>query len=157
DQLEITNAAGVLRYHTGPIRQMTHCRFIRKLTGVARGPRLRLTSASNHRTFPAANFQLVAIGILEKEGVIAWAIASANFWPLELFPASVAHEFRNPIYFFARVGPKCDACAIRFVFFIWTKAKEFRRFAGDSGIKSMEVSTGLFVNESKLWQKFPVK
>jgi hypothetical protein len=43
------------------------------------------------------------------------------------------------------------------VFFIWTKAKEFRRFVAAGGKESMEVSPGFFVNESKVWQKFPVE
>jgi hypothetical protein len=115
------------------------------------------SSTSKYRFLAAANFEFVAIGVLEKEGVVTRTVALANFRPLKLFPASVAHKLRNPIYFFARVRPKRDACAIRFVVFIWTKAKEFRRFAADSGIKSMEGSAGLFVNESKLWQKFTVK
>jgi hypothetical protein len=43
------------------------------------------------------------------------------------------------------------------VIFIWTKAKEFRRSGAAGGIKSMEISPGFFVNESKLWQKFPIE
>jgi hypothetical protein len=43
------------------------------------------------------------------------------------------------------------------VVFIWTKAKEFRRFVAAGGKESMEGSPGFFVNESKLWQKFSVK
>jgi hypothetical protein len=111
----------------------------------------------NDRTFPAANFEFVAVGVFEKEGVITWTVALANFRPFELFPARVTHEFRNPIYLFPRIGPKSDACAIRFVIFIWTKAKEFRRSVAPGGKKSMEISPGFFVNKSKLWQKFPVK
>jgi hypothetical protein len=56
-----------------------------------------------------------------------------------------------------RISPKRDACAIRFVVFVRTKAKEFRRLVADGGKKSMEGSTGLFVNEPKLWQKLTVK
>src|SRR5207248_1809759 len=76
--------------------------------------------------------------------------------PFKVFPASVAHEFRNPIHFLTRVGPERDARAVWLMFFIPSKTKEFRRFVAASRIESM-VSPGFFVNESKLWQKFPIK
>jgi hypothetical protein len=114
-------------------------------------------STSKYRFLAAANFQFVAIGVFEEEGVVTWTVALANFRALEVFPASVAYEFRNPIHFFPRIGPKCDARAIRFVVFIWTKAKEFRRFIAAGGKKSMEVSPGFFVNKPELWQEFAVK
>jgi hypothetical protein len=113
--------------------------------------------SGKYRLLAAANFEFVAIGVFEKEGVVTRTVALANFRPLKVFPACVAHEFRNPIYLFSRIGPKSDACAIRFVVFIWTKAKEFRRSFAPGGKKSMEISPGFFVNKSKLWQKFPVK
>jgi hypothetical protein len=116
----------------------------------------RLTG--KHRLLAAANFEFVAIRVFEKEGVVTRTVAPANFRPIKFFPASVAHDFRNPIHFLPRIGPKRDSCAIRFVVFVWTKAKEFRRsVAAASGKKSMEVLAGSFVNKSKLWQKFPVE
>jgi hypothetical protein len=117
----------------------------------------RYSSTRKYRLLAAANFEFVAVWVFEKEGVVTRAVALANFRSLKLFPACVAHDLRNPIYFFARICPKRDARAIRFVVFIWTKAKEFRRLAADGGKESMEESPGFFVNESKLWQKFPVK
>jgi len=39
--------------------------------------------------------------------------------------ARFAHNLCNPIHFFSRIGPKRDACAIRFVVLIRTKAKKF--------------------------------
>ena len=110
-----------------------------------------------YRPLAATNFEFVAIGVFEKEGVITRTIAFANFRAFELFPAHFAHELCNPIHFRPRIGPKRDSCAIRFVVLIWTNAKEFRWSVAASGIKSMEVSPGFFVNESKLWQKFSVK
>jgi hypothetical protein len=118
---------------------------------------LVLCLSRNDRTFAAADFQFIAIGVFEKEGVITGAVAFANFRPFKFFPAGFAHGLCNPIHFFPRIGPKRDARAVRFVVFIWTKAKEFRRFVAAGGIKSMEVSPGFFVNESKPWQKFAVK
>jgi hypothetical protein len=110
-----------------------------------------------YRLLAAANFEFVPIRVFEKEGVVTRTVALANFRPLKLFPAGLAHDLCNPIHFFPRIGPERDARAIRFVAFIRTKAKEFRRFVAAGGKKSMEGSPGLFVNESKLWQKFPVK
>ena len=116
-----------------------------------------LRSFSKYRLLAAANFELIAIGVFEKEGVVTRAVRLANLGPLELFPARFAHQLCNPIHFLPRISPKRDACAVRLVILIWTKAKEFRRLVADGGKKSMKVSTGFFVNESKLWQKFSVK
>ena len=93
----------------------------------------RLTG--KYRLLAAANFEFVAIGVFEKEGVVTRAVVLANFRPFKVFPASVAHEFRNPIHFLARVGPERDACAVWFMFFIPSKAKEFRRFVAASRIE----------------------
>jgi hypothetical protein len=111
----------------------------------------------DHRLLAAANFEFVAIGVLEKEGVVTRAVALTKFRPLEVFPASFAHELRNPIHFLTRIGPKRDTRAIRFMVFIWTKTKEFRRFIAACGIKSMDVSPGFFVSKSKLRQQLSVK
>jgi len=82
-------------------------------------------SFSKYRLLAAANFEFVAIGVFEKEGVVARTVPLANLRPLELFPAGFAHKLCNPIDFLPRISPKRDACAIRFVVLIWTKAKEF--------------------------------
>jgi len=110
-----------------------------------------------YRLLATANFELVAIGVFEKESVVTGAVPLANLGSLEPFPAGFPHELRNPIHFLPRISPKRDTCAIRFVVFIRTEAKEFRGLVADSGKESMEGSTGLFVNKSKLWQKFSVK
>ena len=65
-----------------------------------------------HRLLAAANFEFVAIGVFEKEGVVTRTVVLANFGTLKVFPASVAHEFRNLIHFFARVRPKRDSRAV---------------------------------------------
>jgi hypothetical protein len=108
-------------------------------------------------TLAATDFELISLGVFEKEGVVTRAVTSANFRPFKVFPTSVAHEFRNAVHFVPRIGPKRDPCAIRFMVFIWTKPKEFRRFVAACGIESMVVSRGFFVNESKLRQEFSVK
>ena len=115
------------------------------------------SSISKYRLLAAANFEFIAIGIFKEKSVVTRAVPFTNLGALELFPAGFAHELCNPIHFLPRISPKRDACAIRFVVFIRTKAKEFRRFVAPSGIKSMEGSPGFFVNESKLRQKFSVK
>ena len=116
-----------------------------------------LRSFSKYRLLAATNFELIAIWVFEKEGVVTRAVPLANLGSLELFPAGFAHELCNQIHFLPRISPKRDACAIRFVVLIWTKAKKFRRFVAPTRKKSMEGSTGLFVNEPKLWQKLSVK
>jgi hypothetical protein len=119
--------------------------------------RLPLLLIIKYRFLAAANFEFIAIRIFEKERVVPGTVPLANLRSFELFPAGLAHEFCDSIYFFPGISPKRDACAIGFVVFVWTKAKELRRFAADRGIKGMESSTGLFVTESELWQKFSVK
>ena len=115
----------------------------------------RLTS--EYRLLAAANFKFVAIGVFEKECVVARTVAFLKLGPFELFSAGFAHNLCDSIHFLSRIGPKRDARFIRFVVFIRTKAKEFRRFVAAGRKKRMEISPGLFVNESKLRQKFSVK
>jgi hypothetical protein len=112
---------------------------------------------SKHRVLAAANFELIAIRVFKKDGVVTRTVAFWNFGAFELLSASFAHELCDPIHLLPRISPKRDACAIRFVVFVWTEAKEFRRFVAATGIKSMKVSPGFLVNEPKLGQKFSVK
>src|SRR5262249_11057792 len=113
-------------------------------------------SIRKYRLLAAANFQFVAIGVFEKECVVAWAVILANLWPFKVLPASLAHQFRNPIHLFARVRPKRYACSVRFMFLIPAKTKEFRRFPAPARIERM-VSPRFLVNESEPRQKFTVK
>jgi hypothetical protein len=115
-----------------------------------------LNRSIEYRLLAAANFEFVAIGIFEEEGVVTWTVVLAHLRALKIFPASLAHQFRNPIHFFARVRPKRYACSVRFMFLISAKTKEFRRFPAPARIERM-ISPRFLVNESKLWQKFTVK
>src|SRR5262249_8991765 len=85
-------------------------------------------SIRKYRLLAAPNFNLVAMGFFKKDGVVAWAVILAILCPFKFLPASLAHQFRNPIHLFARVRPKRYACSVRFMFLIPAKTKEFRRF-----------------------------
>src|SRR6478736_10056244 len=75
----------------------------------------------------AANFEFVAIGVLEKEGVVTRTVVLANFGTLKVFTASVAHEFRNLIHFFARVCPERDSRAVGTMILVLAQTEKFQR------------------------------
>jgi hypothetical protein len=83
------------------------------------------TSFRNDRTLAAADFQLVAIGILEEKRIVAGAVTATDFRTLERFAARLTHQLRKPIHFFARVCPECDACAVWLMIFVSRETKKF--------------------------------
>ena len=62
--------------------------------------------------FPAANFQLVAIGVFEKTGVITTAVTATEFGASQIFGADFAHNSSESINFFTALSPKRDSRAI---------------------------------------------
>src|SRR5258707_4887250 len=80
-----------------------------------------------HRLLATANFEFVAIGVLEKEGVVTRTVVLANFGTFKVFPASVAHEFRNLIHFFARVCPERDSRAVGTMVLVLAETEKFQR------------------------------
>lgn len=110
-----------------------------------------------YRLLAAANFEFVAVGVFEEEGVVTRTVVLANLRPLKVFPASVAHEFRNAIHFFARICPKRDARAVGTMVFVLIKSEEFQRSIATPSIERMKIVPRTFVNESKLRQKFSVE
>ena len=112
---------------------------------------------SKYRLLAATNFEFVAVRVFEKEGVVTRTVVLTNFWPLKVFPASVAHEFRNPIHFFARVRPKRDPRAVGTMVFVLIDTEKFHRPIGTPSIERMKIGARTFVNESKLRQKFSVE
>ena len=79
-----------------------------------------------HRFLATANFEFVAIGVFEKEGVVTRTVVLANLRPLKIFPASVAHEFRNLIHLFARVRPKRDSRAVGTMVLVLAQTEKFQ-------------------------------
>src|SRR5206468_3157536 len=115
----------------------------------------RLTG--KYRLLAAANFKFVAIGVLEEEGVVTRTVVLANFWPLKVFPASVAHEFRNPIHFFARVCPERDSRAVGTMVLVLAETEKFQRPFATASIERIIIVARTFVNEPKLRQKLSVE
>src|SRR5207247_3618257 len=113
-------------------------------------------SLRNDRTFPAANFQFVAVEVFEEKCVIARTVAFANLRPFQILPTGCAHEFRDPIHFLPCVGPECDARAVWLMIFVFGKPKKFRGLVASGGIKGMEIVAWTFVNKSEVGQEFPV-
>src|SRR6266700_5412000 len=114
-------------------------------------------SFRNDRIFPAANFQFVAVRIFKEKCVVAGAVTYADFRYFQSFPASFAHQFRDAVHFFPRIGPECDPCSIWPMIFICGETEEFRGLVAARGIKSMEIVARTFVNKAELGQEFPVK
>src|SRR5690349_19866873 len=97
----------------------------------------RLTG--KHRFLATAKFEFVAIGIFKKQGVITRAVVLANFGTFNVFRAGVAHEFRNPIHFFARVCPERDPCGVGTMVLVLTEAEKFQRPFTIASIKRMVI------------------
>src|SRR6476660_346481 len=85
------------------------------------------TLTGKHRLLATANFEFVAIGVLEKEGVVTRTVVLANFGTFKVFTASVAHEFRNLIHFFARVRPERDSRAVGTMVLVLAQTEKFQR------------------------------
>src|SRR5206468_8511094 len=116
-----------------------------------------IRSFRNDRPFSATNFKLVAVRILEEKRIVPATVTATDFRTFERLAARVAHQLCEFIHFFPRIGPERDACAVRFMILVPCEPKEFRRLIAAGGIKSMVVSSGFFLNKSKLRQEFSVK
>src|SRR4051812_10565092 len=115
------------------------------------------TLARKHRFLAAANFEFVAIGVFEKQGVVTRAVVLANFGTFNVFPACVVHEFRNPIHFFTRICPEGYPCGIGTMVLVLTETEKFQRPLTVASIKRMVIVAGTLVNEPKLRQNFCVE
>src|SRR6266496_5151237 len=122
-------------------------------------------SLRNDRTLPAANFQLVAIRVLEEKRIVARTVVDTDFRPFERLAPRFAHQLRQAIHFFARIRPKRDARAVWLMVFILRETEKFRRPVTARRIKRMEIFTRHFsrrrlmpfANKPKLRQKFSVE
>src|SRR4029077_5588147 len=77
DQLEIANATRTLQ-NRRLVRRFVHSYLFAETT-----------SFRNDRTFPAADLQLVTVGIFEKAGVIAAAVGTTDLWAFQILPADL--------------------------------------------------------------------
>ena len=114
-------------------------------------------SICKHRLLATANFEFVAIGVLEKEGVVTRTVVLANFGTLKVFPASVAHEFRNLIHFFARVCPERDSRAVGTMVLVLAQTEKLQRPFATASIERIIIVARTFVNKPKLRQNFAVE
>src|SRR5947199_4909961 len=122
-------------------------------------------SLRNDRTLPAANFQLVAIRVLEEKRIVARTVVDTDFRPFERLAPRFAHQLRQPIHFVARIRPKRDPRSVWLMVLILRETEKFRRPVATGRIKRMEISAGHFSrrrlipfpNKPKLWQKFSVE
>src|SRR5438093_13715442 len=83
-------------------------------------------SLRNDRTLPAANFQLVAIRVLEEKRIVARTVVDTDFRPFERLAPRFAHQLRQPIHFFARIRPQRDARSVWLMVLILRETEQFR-------------------------------
>src|SRR4029450_14097821 len=95
----------------------------------------RTTSFRNDRPFPAADFQLVALRILEEKCIVPSTVTATDFRTADSVAARLTHQLRKPIHLLPRIRPERDACAVRFMILIPSKAKKFRRLVATGGVK----------------------
>jgi hypothetical protein len=81
----------------------------------------------NDGIFAATDFELVAVWIFEKEGVIAGAIAATNFRPFQILAADAANQSCDFIDFIRRFCPKSDSRAVRLMLSIFSEAEKLRQ------------------------------
>ena len=110
-----------------------------------------------YRLLAAANFEFVAVGVFEEEGVVTRTVVLANLRPLKAFPASVAHEFRNAIHFFAAVRPERDASAVWLMVLVLCKSKKLGRPVVAGSVECVKIVARALTNKTKLRQKFSVE
>src|SRR5215469_1873027 len=97
--------------------------------------------AGNDRFFPAADFQLVAIGIFKEAGVIAGAVAAAKLRAFQIFSADFAHQSGDPIDFCAALSPESDSSGVASMPSILGESEECFRSISACGIEDSEPRT----------------
>ena len=71
-----------------------------------------------------ADFELVPVGIFEKDGVIAGAVLEAKLGPFDVFRASLANDLGNLIHGFAARRPERDPVPVRPMIRLLFESKE---------------------------------
>ena len=90
---------------------------------------------ANNWLLATANFQFIALGIFEKEGVVAGTVFSANLRTFHVSAPGVADDLRNFINFLPCLCPECSSRAVRLMIWILCKAEKFRRPVSADGVK----------------------
>ena len=111
----------------------------------------------NDRILPATNFQLVAIRIFEKAGVIAAAVGATDLWAFQVFSADFAHEPGEPINFFTGFSPKSDSRTVGLMTSILRKTKKRLRLVFANRIEGSPPPARAIAGKTKLWQQLGVK
>ena len=71
-----------------------------------------------------ANLELVAVGILEENGVIAGGVFDAQLRPFDVFRARLTNHLGNSIYGFATRRPERDPVRVRLMIGFLFESKE---------------------------------
>jgi hypothetical protein len=115
------------------------------------------TLSSNDRLLPAADFQFVAIGIFEKAGVIAAAVAGTKLRTFQIFPADFADQPGEPINFSAALSPKSDSRPVGSMASILAESEERFRFVSACGKEDSVPPARAVANKAERRQQFTVK
>jgi hypothetical protein len=112
---------------------------------------------SNDRIFPAADFQLVAIGIFEKAGVIAFTVARTKLRAFQIFATDFVHQFRQPINLGPAIGPEGDAGAVGSMASILAESEERFGLVSAGGKEDPQSSARAVANKPERREQFTVK
>jgi hypothetical protein len=111
----------------------------------------------NDGIFAATDFELVAVWIFEKEGVIARAIAAADFRPFQILASDVTNQSCDFIDFITRFCPKSDSRAVRLMLSIFSEAEKLRQLVFADWVKRPPRLVRPIAGKPKLGQKLLVK
>src|SRR5690348_4951128 len=112
---------------------------------------------SPHAGVAAANFPLVAVGILEKDGVVAGRVVVAILRAFDVLRAGLADDRAEAVDFFFRVGPKGEAVSVAAVARFLVQTDEGRRFALTLGVISDLRFRDADVRETQRGEEYVIK
>ena len=111
----------------------------------------------NDRTFPAANFQFVAIRVLKEKRVIAATVTGTQFRAFEIFAADFAYQFRDLIHLVSRLSPKSDSRAVGLMTSILREAEKRFRLVFADCIERSPPSARAIAGKTERGQQLAVK
>ena len=121
------------------------------------GNAIRRVHPSPHAGVAAADFPLIAVGILEKHGVVARRVVVAILRAFHVLRAGLADDRAEAVDFFFRVRPKGEAVGVAAVARFLVETDEGRRFALTLGVIADLRFRDANVRETQLPEEYVIK
>ena len=112
---------------------------------------------SAHPGVATADFPLIAVGILEKQGVVARRVLVAILRAFDILRAGLADDRAEAVDFFFRVRPKGKAVGIAAVARFLVETDEGRRFALSLGVIADLSFRDADLRETQRREKYVIK